>query len=377
VCDEYGEVFGYPGLHVVDGAAMPGPVGANPSLTIAAFAERACRHILEADSRPGAIGASAASAERGGLVPGASGSAGGSHGAGGEGGQAIPPVAADAVVDQAETAPRALAPDATKGISSLKEKPASAPAAAPAQQVRELDPHGAPPSGAGPSAENPTSVSFTEQMHGWFSPGVSDPEKGRSLGRDRGRRIMFELTITAKDIDAFVADPAHPAIAEGYVLADQFGGRLPVEKGWFNLFVEDESPDGKPSRRMLYRLWLRDPGGTPLTFTGFKLIHNGAGFDVWPDTTILYATILRGHVPPPEPAAAATKSDDGDDPAVVGAGILHIRPLDFARQLTTFRAVGPAPLAGLAAFGKLFLGELWQVYGRAISRVPYPFRPRS
>jgi cholesterol oxidase len=47
VCDSYGEVFGYPGMFVVDGAAMPGPVGANPSLTIAAFAERACRRLLE------------------------------------------------------------------------------------------------------------------------------------------------------------------------------------------------------------------------------------------------------------------------------------------------------------------------------------------
>jgi cholesterol oxidase len=35
-----GEVFGHPGLHVVDGAAMPGPVGPNPSLTIAAVADR-------------------------------------------------------------------------------------------------------------------------------------------------------------------------------------------------------------------------------------------------------------------------------------------------------------------------------------------------
>jgi cholesterol oxidase len=33
-------------LHVLDGAAMPGPVGANPSLTIAAFSDRACDKIL-------------------------------------------------------------------------------------------------------------------------------------------------------------------------------------------------------------------------------------------------------------------------------------------------------------------------------------------
>jgi cholesterol oxidase len=47
VVDGWGEAFGYPGLHVVDGSVMPGPVGPNPSLTIAAFAERAAARIIE------------------------------------------------------------------------------------------------------------------------------------------------------------------------------------------------------------------------------------------------------------------------------------------------------------------------------------------
>ena len=47
LCDEYGEVYGHPGLYVMDGALLPGPVGANPSLTIAAVADRACTHLLE------------------------------------------------------------------------------------------------------------------------------------------------------------------------------------------------------------------------------------------------------------------------------------------------------------------------------------------
>ncbi|HEX5598069.1 MAG TPA: GMC oxidoreductase, partial [Micromonosporaceae bacterium] len=41
VIDAYHRVFGHPGLHVVDGAAVSANLGVNPSLTITAQAERA------------------------------------------------------------------------------------------------------------------------------------------------------------------------------------------------------------------------------------------------------------------------------------------------------------------------------------------------
>lgn len=46
VVDSYGQVFNYPGLYVADGSVMPGPVGPNPSLTIAALANRFATRMI-------------------------------------------------------------------------------------------------------------------------------------------------------------------------------------------------------------------------------------------------------------------------------------------------------------------------------------------
>ena len=48
VVDDHGRVFGADGLYVADGSIMPGPVGANPSLTIAAMAERIAAGMVAA-----------------------------------------------------------------------------------------------------------------------------------------------------------------------------------------------------------------------------------------------------------------------------------------------------------------------------------------
>ena len=53
--DAYHRVWGYPGIHVVDGSAVSANLGVNPSLTITAQAERAMAHwpaAGAADARP-------------------------------------------------------------------------------------------------------------------------------------------------------------------------------------------------------------------------------------------------------------------------------------------------------------------------------------
>ena len=104
---------------------------------------------------------------------------------------------------------------------------------------------------------------------------------------------------------------------------------------------------------MLYRLYFSDGVGHPLTLTGYKVVEDDAGFDVWRDTTTLFTHVLRGHV----------GEEAGGEPEVVASGIIHIHLGDFARQLTTFRCDPPTRLDALARFGALFAGDLWDVYG--------------
>lgn len=50
VIDRDHRVFGYDGLYVIDGSAVSANPGVNPSLTIAAFAERAMSKIPRKDA---------------------------------------------------------------------------------------------------------------------------------------------------------------------------------------------------------------------------------------------------------------------------------------------------------------------------------------
>lgn len=299
VCDPYSQVFGAPGLYVVDGSAMPGPVGANPSLTIAALSDRACERMLE-DPWP----------------------------------------------------------------QPLNRKEAqSPPPQPPSPEQPETDSSHA--STVSASTVYASTVSFTEKMKGHFTLGAGAPQKANDVALLRHERMMFELTITTENMDSFLANPAHPCTASGYLDADMLGGRCEVEKGWFNLLVKR----GSRRRLMLYRLHVSSPGGRPMTFVGYKDIHGGQGLGVWPDTTTLMVQMLEGHVTVLEEESdgaawgpAGCGLVEPSDARVLGAGILYIQPLDFARQLTTFAANGPKAAAALARFGGLFLGSLWQCY---------------
>jgi cholesterol oxidase len=278
VVDAHGRVFNYPGLHIADGSVMPGPVGPNPSLTIAGLADRFAEAILEEMKGPA-------------VTP------------------SPPPPPAD---------------DVGGGAAA-----------------------DAPP----PASEEPASLQFTEKMRGFITFGERDFDKGFRAGKKSKTALMFHVTVLMDDVERFVVDEQHPGTITGVVDCDALGGKLEVQRGWFNLFVE--AGEHGERKLMKYRLFLQDGEGHPITLRGYKEVEDDRGFDVWSDTSTLFTHIYAGHVKP-----------EGDDDAeVVASGILHIRPTDFAVQCTTFRVHPAHRVDAIARFGVLFAGDLWEVYG--------------
>jgi cholesterol oxidase len=278
VVDAHGRVFNHPGLHIADGSVMPGPVGPNPSLTIAGLADRFADAILE-DMKGTTVSAPP------------------------------PPPAEDAVPPAAAAAP--------------------------------------------PASEHPADLEFTEKMRGFITFGEDDYDRGFRQGKKSKTACMFHVTVYMQDVERFMKDPDHPGTITGHVECDALGGRLEVQQGWFNLFV-DADEDGDERKLMKYRLLIADGEGHPITLNGFKEVHDDRGFDVWSDTTTLFTHILAGHVTP---------DDDDDEADVVATGILHVLPADFAVQCTTFRVHPPHRVDALGRFGVLFAGSLWEAFG--------------
>jgi len=200
---------------------------------------------------------------------------------------------------------------------------------------------------------------FTEEMKGYFAFGDKDFNKGFEIGKEKNTSIMFRLTITIDDVNTFVTDPDHDTEnLSGYIECPSMGGKLPVEKGRFNLFVDRTDSSQK---NMLYRLFFRDGEGNALTLSGFKDIKDDSGLDLWADTTTLYTSILKGHI--------SEKEERSGQAELIGAGKINIYFFDFLKQLTTFRTEASTiseKLNATTSFGRLFMGKLWDVYAKEV-----------
>ena len=211
-----------------------------------------------------------------------------------------------------------------------------------------------------------TVLSFTEEMKGFITEGETDYRKGFEQGKQNKHSIMFHLKIIVNGVNRFVTNPDHGTKdIEGYIESEVFGGKCEVEKGYFNLFVDE---DDTSQKTMLYRLFFYDKAGEKLTLTGYKEIKDDPGFDLWSDTTTLFTQIFKGHISN-EDEKALRENPQKFEENLVASGIIHIHFLDFLKQLTTFRVEAPTVAdraSAMTRFGRLFMGKLWDVYAREV-----------
>lgn len=214
-----------------------------------------------------------------------------------------------------------------------------------------------PPS---PTAPLKPGIQFTETMTGYFSTEEkNDYQVAADKGKSSDSPFEFTLTVISNDLETMLSEENHEARMFGTVDAPALSNEvLTVNGGIFNLFVRD--PENVDTKKMVYRMKIAAQDGKTYYFEGFKSIHDDPGLDLWLDTTTLYITLYDG--------ADATVP-------VLGKGILKILPLDFAKQMTTMKAINVKDTAGrlksLSKFGTFFAGSLFDTYGSVLSGLNY------
>ncbi len=198
-------------------------------------------------------------------------------------------------------------------------------------------------------------VVFTETMKG-FSSSSDDYKKAFAEGKKAKSNAEFTLTITCYDAEKQAkAGIVHGTIVGTVNIAALSKDALMVSNGKFGLF--DKNPNKIGERLMIYEMNISDSTGKTWFFKGQKHVLHDKFMDMWPDTSTLFIDIYEGK--------------DAQAKQVL-KGILNIKPFDFAKQMTTMKAIGckdtKEKLKEIAAFGGFFAGQLWDVYGGIFKR---------
>jgi cholesterol oxidase len=232
VTDSGGQVHGYPGLYVLDGAILPESTGVNPSATIAAVAERNIEGFIR----------------------------------------------------RTRNDPTWQTPDA----AAAGQRPRLDPLAG----AVSLAIGGTPPP-LTPALGMTFRESMSGFLQRGQQP-PDDYRGGAKAGRAAGERAEVALTVTIPDLDVFLNDPNHVASAAGRLVfppltSDQ---GVPVSGGGFNLF----SPTDRPGERSIrYLLPFHGTDGQEYLLDGHKVVAGGDLLDLWTALATLATVIRLGH----------------------------------------------------------------------------------
>lgn len=201
-----------------------------------------------------------------------------------------------------------------------------------------------------------TSLRFRENLKGYIGFGAPDYRAGFEQGSTDKTSFKLDVNIRIEGVNRFITTPRHEASLDGVIECERFGGKLPISKGVFNIFVDE----GDPSRKkVIYRILFDTADGARMTLTGFKDLHDEPEMDFVSDTATVFVKVYRGELP----------SDGGTASEAIAAGILRVGMLGFLKQLATIEVEGPTlsdRTSALTRFGLFYFGRLWDVYGRRV-----------
>jgi cholesterol oxidase len=194
----------------------------------------------------------------------------------------------------------------------------------------------------------PVKLQFSERMTGYVTQSTADYAAAADQARAIGHTATAIYGIMSPDLDAMIADPDRAAKLTGTLHIPALSpDPMTIFDGAFNLFV---NVNGKTHKQMRYRMKLGAIDGKQYYFEGHKEVRDDRGIDVYSDTTELFATVRDG---------------DKDGP-VVAKGIMKISAEDVVNLVKTMSAQdreGKSSIRECMRFGKLFVGDLWDVYG--------------
>ncbi len=214
-------------------------------------------------------------------------------------------------------------------------------------------------------ADRSIGIEFDETMRGFLAgPETGDYQQAFETGKSLSNLALLNCTVVIDDLDKFMQDRALSAWLTGsFRCAAINKSPMAIEKGEFNLFVEDHlDPRAK---KMTYKMILRDEHGKQFYFDGYKAIKDDPGFDSWDDTTTLFVVVYAG------------SSNTGIE---VARGIVNIKVKDLYRQLKNIRVIGAKGigqrLTATSKFGRFFAGEIFDMYGGIFASKTY-FDPNA
>ena len=85
-------------------------------------------------------------------------------------------------------------------------------------------------------------------MKGYAGFGATGYRDGFDQGRTDESYVEAQMTIHVDGVNRFITTPEHQASIRGVILCDRLGGRLPIGRGIFNIFVDEGDPTRKAIR---------------------------------------------------------------------------------------------------------------------------------